>query len=92
MDSENGNPEVGRGDGSRRRSFWLWPVIAVGVVLTYLLVYPVPIIWLDSHFGLTGYWYSPILEGSIVPLDWLYENSIGYASYIDWLDEILWSS
>ena len=63
--------------------------IAVGVVLTCFLVYPLPIIELESQVGLTVRWFSQARDGRIAPLDSLDAKSSADEDYIDFLDRVL---
>ena len=65
------------GKSGRYRSIILWSAVAAGALVGYVFFYPMRLIamidwdWFDDAPG----WLETMIEGSVVPLDWLHERS-----------------
>lgn len=75
-----------------RRKIGLGVLIGLGGLLLYLMVYPLPLIYLESrhHFDRLPGWVMGAIEFSVIPHNWLYEVWAPFETYIDWVDSRIW--
>lgn len=90
---ENAQTATGPGleSRARRRRIWLRVLNGVGLLISYLLVYPPSAIFLISQLEEKDWVVVPLLFGGL-PCLWLTEFCDPYHDYIYWLLDItgLW--
>lgn len=74
----------------RGKRWGIWGVIALGVVLSYLFLYPVVLIPIEDADGSGTLldlpeWADEVVDMSELPLFWLIDNCDPYHDYVQWL-------
>ncbi len=73
-----------------RRQALFWCVNGMGLLALYALAYPIAaILFYETFEDWLPDSVENVLDLSVAPLDWLHDNVPLYASYLEWLFDLM---